>query len=248
MIAQRIMYPEFPSSLQYLCSLYTDEPYYKDDKKLWRTPARDPDEFWRYSCKDSATLQEIWPVLETEMDETGYRHIYDFTMDLATPVHFMTAKGTRVNHEALDETREELAKELAGKEAELENVADYLFNPGSPKQCIAYFYTHKGIRPYINRKTKRPTCDDLAMARLARKHGLPEARLVQEVRSLRKLIGTYLDMKYDPDNFLRCSYVLRGTSSGRLSSRKTLRDTGMNNQNLDPRYKKFVVTDEVYDG
>jgi DNA polymerase len=246
MLAQRIMYPEFPSSLNYLCSIHTDEPFYKDDKKMWKTPWKDSHEFWRYSAKDSATAMEIWPIQEKEMRETGYWKMYKNTMRLAHPVHFMMAKGVRVDTLRLGEVQEEVTYQLEGVEKELLEVADHDFNPGSPKQCLEYFYVHKGIRPYINRKTKRPTCDDKAMARLARKHNLPEARLVQEIRSLRKLKGTYLEMKFDEDGYLRCSYALRGTTSGRLSSSKTLRETGMNMQNLDPRFKRFLVTDEEY--
>ena len=128
---------------------------------------------------------------------------------------------------------------------ELNDTADYPFNPGSFKQCMEYFYDHKGIAPYTNRKTGKPTTDDKAMARIFRKFELPEARLVQECRSLGKLLGTYLEVEYDSDKRLRCFYDPRGTTSGRLSSSKTIFDKGLNFQNLDPRFKSFLVPDMI---
>ena len=38
MCAHHILYPDFPKGLDFLCSTYTREPYYKDDGKLWSKP------------------------------------------------------------------------------------------------------------------------------------------------------------------------------------------------------------------
>ncbi|GAG11958.1 unnamed protein product, partial [marine sediment metagenome] len=240
-------YPEFPSSLEFLCSVHTNEPYYKDDKKLWKTPHKDVRTFWEYNAKDSAVCMDIWPILKEELVRDEYWKMYEDTMRLAHPIHWMMAKGLRVNTERLEKTKVEIGEKLEKVEKELIEVSDHEFNPNSPKQCINYFYIHKNIRPYTNRKTGRPTCDDGAMSRIIRRYNFPEARLVQEIRALRKLKGTYLEMGFDPDNYMRSSYSLRGTTSGRLSSSKTLRNTGMNAQNLDPRFKNFLVTDKEKD-
>src|SRR3990167_3724726 len=45
MIAQSIMYPDFPKGLDFICSIRTREPYYKDDRKLWSRISDDPDTF-----------------------------------------------------------------------------------------------------------------------------------------------------------------------------------------------------------
>jgi len=85
------------------------------------------------------------------------------------------------------------------------------------------------------------------MQRIARgtaaRKGLYEATLVQDIRGMRKMIGTYLDMDYDKDGRLRCSYNPRGTKFGRLSSAKTIFGTGMNMQNLPLEFKGFLVPD-----
>ena len=35
MVAQKTLLPDYPVGLHFICSLYTDLPYYKDDGKYW---------------------------------------------------------------------------------------------------------------------------------------------------------------------------------------------------------------------
>jgi hypothetical protein len=85
------------------------------------------------------------------------------------------------------------------------------------------------------------------MQRLATTHRLKEASLVQEIRRLNKLLGTYVDVTLDEDSILRCFYDPRGTWGGRLSSSKTLWGTGLNMQNLHPAFKYFICTEDPSD-
>ena len=154
---------------------------------------------------------------------------------------YMMTRGIAVDVDRLKETKIDVQKKIKEREDELEKVADYPFNPASPKQCQEYFYSHKGHKPYVSRSTGRPTTDDKAMSRIFRRFRYPEAKLVQELRSLNKLSGTYLEVEYDKDERVRCSYNPRGTTTGRLSSSKTIFGTGMNLQNLHPEFKGFLV-------
>ncbi|KKL25531.1 hypothetical protein LCGC14_2404350, partial [marine sediment metagenome] len=244
-LASRILYPDFPASLQFLTSLYTDQPYYKDDRKLWNRIREDPITFWLYSARDSVVLPQIWEELSSELlADPDYQRMYDRTIALWEPCLYMMTNGIRINVEALKELKAEVTYELEIKAADLEKASDYTFNPNSPKQCLQYFYEHKNIRPYISRRTGKPTCDDKALTRIIRRYNLPEARLAQDIRGLGKLLNTYLDLQYDDDDRLRCFYNPRGTTTGRLSSSKTVRETGLNFQNLHPRFKRFLVVDE----
>jgi len=245
-ISQRILYPDFPASLEFLCSIYSDQPYYKDDRKIWNKLDRDIERFWRYNTTDSCATLEVWENQSPELyADPDFLHTYNLTMQMLEPCLYMMTKGMRMDISALRQARVDLNSELAEKEKALEDISEIPFNPGSPQQCIKYFYIIKGLPAYISRKTKRPTCDDDALARIIRKYNLPEARLVQEIRSLRKLRDTYLELGYDSDERLRCFYNVRGTGTGRLSSSKTVRETGLNMQNLHPAFKKFLVPDEV---
>lgn len=241
MVAQSIMYPEFPKGLDFICSVHTREPYYKDEGKIWQKIDVTWDDHWRYNAKDSAVSLEAWQVLAAEMDAKGYRELHDQTTRMYPALLEMMLRGMKVDRQALGTTQKRIKAEIAEKSAELNRVADYEFNPTSPKQCQEYFYGHKGLPPYMSRKTGKPTTDDKALSRIIRRHSLPEAKLVQQIRNLSKLEGTYLEIAFDPDDRLRCSYNPRGTWPGRLSTSQTVFGTGTNMQNLDPRFKEFLV-------
>lgn len=243
MIAQAIMYPDFRKGLDFICSIRTREPYYKEEGKMWKGMGGDIKEFWRYNGKDGAVALESWDILAEEMTQDGYWETYFMTAGLSDVLQYMTVRGFAVNHERLHTMHDKISLALKEKEAELDAVAEYPFNPGSPKQCQQYFYVTKGIKPYMG-KTGNVTTDDKAMARIFRRYNLKEAKLVQDIRGLRKLKGTYLEIEFDKDSRLRCSWDPRGTWTGRLSSSKTVFGTGANMQNLDPRFKGFLVADE----
>lgn len=248
MIRHRIMFPDLASALEYTTSIYTEEPYYKDDRKLWASIGKSPDRFYRYNAKDSVCCLEVDNILADMMGQDElYTAMYAETISALDPCLYLMTKGMKVRHDELQKVKKEIEGNIQRLRAELKSVADYDFNPNGP-QCIKYFYGHKGVKPYVKKRKSRdgresytPTCDDKALARILRRDKLPEARIIQEIRNNEKLLGTYLDINYDPDGFLRCSYNLRGTSTTRLSSSKTIFETGMNMQNLDPRYKQFLV-------
>lgn len=242
LIAHRILYPDFSSKLEFLTSIYSDIPFYKDDRKLWSKPDADPDRFFAYNCKDVLVLHDCWPTFEERLlKDEYYLQTYNDTMALADPCHYMMRRGASVDHERLEEVRKRSETEVTEKEKELNRIAEISLNANSAQQCIKYFYGIKGLKPYINRKTGNPTCDDEAMARIVRKYQMPEARLVQEIRTLRKLLSTYLEFEMDSDKRLRCFYDIRGTVSGRLSSKQTLTGTGMNMQNLHPEFRHLII-------
>jgi len=243
MTAYRTIYPDMRSGLDHLVSIYTDHPYYKDDRKLWRTPARDPMAFWLYNCRDSAYTIEVWDKVKEELEaDPEYLTMYKADMELTDPLLWMMTAGIPINVEKLSVMRDQVVEELAETVEELHKVAQEPFNPGSSKQVIKYFYETLKVKPYLNRG--RPTCDDKALSRIARRDSLPEARILQKWRHLDKLRSTYLELVYDPDKRLRCFYQLKGTKSARLSSTKTLKGTGLNMQNLDPAFKKFLYCEE----
>ena len=265
MIAQGVLFPDFPKGLDFLCSVYTDEPYYKDEGKEWRV-VRDWQAFWLYNCKDAATTLEIWYVLEKKLRLEDYRHTYDMDMRKHYAAFYMMLKGMKADPEAIDATRKNVEIEIHALQEELDKmIHDFissknmkavdshsgqlgLLNVNSPAQLKKYFYSDLGIKPYLNKG--KPTCDDKALQRLAKgtvaRKGRPEAKIIQQLIKHKKFRGTYLGMKFDEDNRFRCSYRPRGTIFGRLSSGKTIFHTGMNQQNIPEKFKGFLYADDGY--
>lgn len=202
-----------------------------------------------YNALDGACTMECWKPIAKDIDPQGYRWAYDFTMSLYEPLMFMQTRGLKVDKDRLELMKTHINQKRQECEEELTRLCGYPLNANSPKQCQEYFYIKKGIHPYRN-KEGGITTDDKAMQRIARgtaKHsGLREARLVQDIRGLVKLYGTYLDIDFDSDGRLRCAYNPRGTKFGRLSSSETVFGTGTNLQNLPDEFKGFIVADEGY--
>ena len=242
MIANSIVYPEFPKGLDFIATLHTREPYWKDDGKIHKKLEWDYDRFHKYCGTDAAVALESWIELEKEMRAGGYWATYEMTVDMWDQLAYMSIDGLPVNKKGLSETNAYLDKLIAEKERALHEACGRELNANSFKQCAEYFYEHLGIPPYKNREGGYTT-DDKAMSRIVRRAstGSKEARLVQEVRKYRKLKNTYMEVELDDDDMLRCSWNPRGTWTGRLSSSQTIFGTGMNLQNLDPEFKAFVV-------
>jgi uracil-DNA glycosylase family 4 len=87
------LYCELEKSLGFQASLYTNEPYYKSDRK-----SNDRDTFWRYCCRDSAITYEINERLERMLD-AQQKHHYQFNMLLLNPILYMENRGIKYDQE-----------------------------------------------------------------------------------------------------------------------------------------------------
>lgn len=204
-------------------------------------------EFLRYNALDSACTLEIHDAIWPELNN-GFYPAYDLTVGLLDPLMFMMTRGIAIDLDAMELTKQEITETIHAKQIELNELCGRELNVNSSKDCQKYFYVELGITPYYN--DGAITVDDKALQRLSRgtakRAGLRQAKLVQDIRGLQKLFGTYLDIEFDSDKRMRCSYNPRGTKFGRLSSSKTIFGTGTNQQNLPQEFKKFLVADPGY--
>lgn len=239
MIAMALVSTDYRKGLDIVTSLYTDFPYYKDDgKERIDNLTGEDSQFWEYSARDSLCTRIAFDGLMSDVRRANNLETYRVHCDLIHPLMMMQHLGSPVDVEAMRLIKEESARLVHELLSELETMVGRPFNPNSPKQCMQLFYVEKGVTPYL--KKGKPTCDDTAMQRLARR-GFPEATLIQEVRKLQKLIGTYYNVQLDPDDTLRCSYdPIKKT--GRLGSRETIFGTGTNRQNQPKSMRKFMLT------
>lgn len=200
-----------------------------------------------YNALDAACTLECHNAFWKDLQQDGFEKTYRLTVDLFPAIIYMQTRGIRVDKDALETTKTEILSAAAERQEELNRLCGRPLNVNSPRDCAKYFYVELGLPPFYNDKGE-VTVDDMALQRLAkgtkRRPGLRQAKLVQEIRSLRKLYGTYLNIEFDPDGRMRCAYNPRGTRFGRLSSSRTIFGTGTNTQNLPPEFKRFLVADE----
>lgn len=200
-----------------------------------------------YNALDSACTLQCKEAFWADLAD-GFYPAYNSTLDLFPVLMFLQTRGIKVDMSALIATRDEIVKTAASKQEELNELVGHEINVNSSKQMQQYFYVELGIPPYFNEG--RVTVDDTSLQRLSRgtakRPGLRQAKLVQDIRGLEKLHGTYLNIEFDLDERMRCSYNPRGTKFGRLSSSKTIFGTGTNTQNLPQEFKRFLVADPGY--
>jgi uracil-DNA glycosylase family 4 len=244
MVARRITKPDLAMALEAVTADYTDEPYYKDEGKRWKDPTVTDEEFWTYNAKDAAVTYEVSFPLAKELRRQNNASTYKRQISILRPLIYMMVKGIRMDVEGLKRGYTESQEKIKKLQEELDAIAGHHINFDSPAQVRNYFYVEKGLKPYTHKG--KVTVDVTAMKRLASK-GIQEARIIQEVRSIRTVASTFLDMKLDEDGRLRCSFNPVGAATGRLSSSKRIdTGTGMNQQNQPTLTKMLMLADEGY--
>lgn len=254
-IAQKISYPDFPASLAFVTSMYTDIPYYKEEGKQWmKMQAGTWEEWWNYNGMDSIVPVEAIPKQLNALRKQHNLETYERQSKLQKPLIYMSERGIKVDVQGMLEYKEKQQTELDILADQLNSEIGYDINFNSPKQLAEYFYKDCNIKPYKKRNTRgqyNVTTDVDALKRISRREikGSKAAQLMLDIRSLSKRISTYLNIgKVDKDGRYRSSYKPVGTETGRLSSGETIFGTGGNQQNWPHDLLRFFLFDEGYIG
>lgn len=223
--------------LAFLTSIYTKQPFYKDDGKLWQNTG-DLQLFWRYNGLDAAVTREVRDVQETELAEYGTTATFRHEMSLVRPLMAATNRGIRINLEL----RQSLIKSYEAQIQRLQELLDRLagesVNVKSPKQIQFLLYDKLKLPAKRHRRTGRPTADKDAIIELAGKHQHPVLATILAIRRRRDFIERYLNATVDADGRMRCSFDITGTRTGRLSSRQSIWGSGTNLHNIPVRSKE----------
>jgi len=251
MLAQALCWADLPKGLDFLTSIYTYFPYYKDEGKMTHLKyVKDWPSYWQYNARDAAYTHLIKSQLVKELKKFDVLSTFDYTMRLHKPLMEMEWNGIKVDPEGIKQERIKLNKRAKALQKGINKLAGKELNHNSSKQLQTFFYGECQIKQYINRTTGQPTCDAVAMSRIAKnylgKKGLKGragavARMIVRLRRITKLVSTYFDVAYDPDERLRCHHRIAGTKSGRISTEHTFFNTGANLQNQPPAFKRFLV-------
>jgi len=248
MIAQNTLYPDFDKGLNFITSMWTDIPYYKQDGKFWLKGIGSWEKGWQYNILDSISCNEAHPKQYEDLVRQDNIEAYNRQRALIPPLTYMMERGIKVDVQGMKAAQERTIHEAEVLQERLNQLAGRELNPNSTKQLREYFYVDKGLAPYHSRGTHgKPgavTTDEDAMKRIARK-GFKEAELILEIRRLIKRASNYLEIdKIDPDGRIRCSYNPSGTRYSRLSSSKNIFGTGTNLQNWPHDLLQYLVADD----
>jgi len=245
MVAQKTLFPDYPMGLDFICTMYTDIPYYKAEGKKWFKVGGAWRTLWNYNALDSIVCADAHPQQVKDLERQGNLETYERQRKIIEPLVYMMERGIRVDVEGMKKQGEEYGQRIETTTEELQRIVGFDINPNSPKQLANYFYGTRGL-PAYRKRGGGVTTDDDALKRLARK-GVKEASLVRDIREYTKAKGNYLNIeKVDLDGRIRCSYNPAGTRFSRISSSENIFGTGMNMQNWPHELMKYLLADEGY--
>jgi len=237
MCAFHCVYPELPKSLAVLCSIYTDQPYYKDMIKT---------DYYKYNALDSMITLECALKIKEELIEfrtwAVYRNIVHPVLNILLD---MESNGVRVNLEKKELATLSTNEEIKALQSKWDKAVGHPLNVNSPVKMSEFLYEELGLPPQYKRTTGKVTTDVKALHRLAAKYPSIVFDYIERLRKVRKVYSTYLTATVDSDNKIRCSYVLYGTESGRLASKMSRFGSGMNLQNVPKGIcREMIIPDE----
>jgi DNA polymerase len=243
-----VLYPEFPKKLQFITSVLTREPYYKDEGtefNMGRGKKENFKQWCLYNAKDAVTEYECCAKV-IEMLKAD--NLWDFYIEKVHPLHRIYSDMEDVGiliddvvHKQLDEKYTKAAKErqarlisdIADGHPDIaETYKNFNVMSNGPKNQVA-----KLLYGFLGLPVRKDTGDETLKA-LANNHAKQQRVKgillgILEVRKLRKTIGTYINAKPSvPDitRFGRCVKVfedkprmhtvcnINGTETGRTST------------------------------
>ena len=227
-------------SLRLLCSLFTDEPYYKDeDAKAKKVD--DWQRYYRYNALDAAITLEVYEALDPKLDSEDVRSVYEFMVELRRPFMQATIKGIPIDTSSKGHALRSNTKRLT-KLTETMTCLDREINFNSWQQIMGAFgrlgiHTDNTSREEIVKALEKEVHID-------RREYL-EALL--EYKTVNKESGSYLKFSPDPDGRFRPNCVIPGTETGRLAYNKSIIfSPGPSPQTIPEPTRKFYIADRGY--
>lgn len=242
-------FPYLLKGLDTLTSIYTWEPYYKDDGKYWDGRRISDEAEYLYNCKDATTQFEVQYSSERRSKEQGMWGNYLRHIKVMPSLLEMMIRGVKIDLEK----KEVLQKEFRQKSGEASLIVKELsgrnVNLGSPDQLQRLLYGYLGLPIYYNHKTKKPTTDKDAVNKMRKKvrEGSEEERILKAISDFRKfdkLASTYTELQIEGDGRVRTSYGF--VSTFRLSSSESHFGGGGNLQNIPVRTEEGRMIRELF--
>lgn len=242
MLAQHSLYSNTSKGLDFLASIYTNEPYWKDEGKQWKAKNINWQEFYEYNGKDSANTLEIALAQMPLLESRGVTSIFRRSMNLCYPIISMEMRGVLIDkpiQHVLTVENDDIYRRL---ELLLFSLVDFELNIKSPKQVKEYLYTTLKLPKRF--KNGSLTTDNDALGSLVVVGG-PVIKIILLMRDYAKR-GTTYKIKTASDSRVRTTFKIGGTETGRLSSSKSITGTGSNLQNITKRARKMFISDPGY--
>lgn len=247
MLLQHVMYPELPRSLAYLTSIYTRQPYYKDDgdEKSWGNK-QDRNELYIYNGKDCVVTYKIYKTMMLELaSDSDWTRIYDYEMSMLNVANSISQNGFQIDKSRRQLFSESIQKRWDELQLGLNMSIGEVVNVKSVKLQKLLYET---LELPVRKNAGKVTADEDAIVSLigyckeqfnqAKKDETRDKwkyrelflRIILEIRGLRTLKSNYIDCDISADGRIRSSYKVSSTETGRWAATKYIDKTGCNAQ------------------
>lgn len=242
MVAWHLLYPGEKKSLDFIASMLCSHyEYWKDELQDYKSYPLDETVFWKYNCKDIVYTYECQENLRALVSHANLDSQFQFQMDMHEPVMQMMLRGILID----TEYKKQLGLDLWDLTAAYQTRFNTFVPPheiaakskspwyDSPTQLKTLLYDQCGLPLQRNKKTHRPSTDDLALDTLKSKEPAlrPFFEMLQEYRSIgvfnKNFVATPLEK-----NRMHCSFSIAGPETFRFSSSKDAFGYGTNFQNI----------------
>lgn len=224
MIAAHAANPELPKRLEYLASLYTRWPNWKNMVNWKKVKAGQQSimDVLEYNCIDVVTQHEImeeqW---KWDLNEEMVERVFRFEMELLKVLWEMSKRGIRINSSELNKITLLTKIDLQELRIKLTKMAGQEVNVKSGPQ-VGDFLAGIGTKLTKTKKGNWKTDDKTLAAKIpsATDQQRDAIDLVRRTRKLRDRLSKFLEVELDEDGRSRGIYNPAGTVTGRLSSKK----------------------------
>ena len=205
---------------------------------------------WIYNGLDCCVTHEVAGLAKPDLDSNA-QLVYSFSRAMLAPALEMMLRGTLVDYELRDIAIRGLEKRIVY----LEEIRDRYalatwkrpINDKSPAQLKAFFYDYMNLPvQYRNDKGRQvATTNRAALEELMSMYfyAEPMIRVIFKLHDMRKLVQT-LKSAVDPDGYMRTSYNVGATETGRWSSSKSVTGRGTNDQNITNEIRRIFIAEE----
>lgn len=218
--------PEIPYvGLAFISSIWTREPYYKDEGKEFIFGKHDIDRWFLYNAKDSAVDCEVDEVQERELEVLSDEYKTDlkkFYYSYITKLHDLYFGMEKVGFRVDEGVKAYLiAKYQAWYEhlqVQLNVATKRVINYNSPKQVKELLYEQMKLRP-VDREmgTNEDVIAKMLKDRVKDESYRSVLQNILEIRRVNKTLSTYLYALPDFDGRMRTQIRIVGTETGRTS-------------------------------
>jgi DNA polymerase-1 len=226
--AQHLISPELPSNLAFISSLYTNSPYYKEQRDELIAGRLTHAQIKQYCCNDSEVTYSSFQKqrLELAEDQELTKVFNTIVMPSTKVANNLILKGVKIDLEEIEKVRTNLQSIVLPIREVFDNYGVNLNAPAQVKQLLTTM--------------KMPVADTSAetLLKLYKRTNHPLIPSILKYKKYNKVLSTFIDglsKRLDPNGFLHTSYRVDGTKNSRWSSKKP------NLQNIPPEVRKLFI-------